>query len=128
MREHLAAKYGTTPEASHANRARLIALGAELGFTFAFADETRIRNTFNAHQLIHWAGRYRKPRAKQALFAAYFSRGKDVHDIDVLAAIAGDLGMDVVEARAVLTDQRYADAVREEEGRWTSRGIHECRP
>src|SRR3954468_22733586 len=39
LREHLAAKYGTTPEASRANRARLAGLGAELGFTFAFADD-----------------------------------------------------------------------------------------
>lgn len=56
LREHLAAKYGTTPEASRANRARLVELGAGLGFSFAFADDTRIRNTFRAHQLIHWAG------------------------------------------------------------------------
>ena len=125
LREHLAAKYGATPEASRADRARLIALGAELGFTFAFADDTRIRNTFNAHQLIHWAGRHGKAHAvKQALFAAYFSRGKDVHDIDVLTAVAGELGMDPLDARTVLTDQRYAAAVREEERQWTSRGIH----
>lgn len=125
LREHLAAKYGTTAAASRANRDRLRALGAELGFTFAFADDMRIRNTFNAHQLIHWAGRYGKAQAaEQALFAAYFSRGQDVHDIDVLAGIAGELGLDPTQARAVLTEQRYAAAVRDAERQWTSRGVH----
>ena len=124
LREHLAAKYGITAEASRANRGRLRALGAELGFTFAFADEMRIRNTFNAHQLIHWAGRHgRAHAAVQALFAAYFSQGRDVHDIDVLAGIAGELGFDPAKARTVLEEQRYAAAVRDEERQWTSRGI-----
>ncbi|MFL5333154.1 MAG: DsbA family oxidoreductase [Geminicoccaceae bacterium] len=125
LREHLATKYGTTPEASRASRARLEALGAELGFTFAFADDLRIRNTFRAHQLIHWAGLHgRAHAAKQALLAAYFSHGKDVRDLDVLAEIAGQLGLDAQEARAVLIEERFAAAVREEEARWTARGIH----
>ena len=125
LREHLAAKYGTTAEASRANRDRLRALGAELGFTFAFADDMRIRNTFNAHQLVHWAGLQGKAQAaEQALFAAYFSRGQDVHDIDVLAGIAGELGLDPTQARAVLTEQRYAAAVRDAERQWTSRDVH----
>lgn len=47
-----------------------------------------------------------------------------MHDLDVLAAVAGELGLDVGEARAVLADGRYAAAVREEEQRWTRRGIH----
>ena len=125
LREHLAAKYGTTPEASRTNRERLTALGAELGFAFAFTDDMRIRNTFNAHQLIHWAGRQGKAQAaEQALFAAYFSHGRDVHDIEVLAAIAGGLGLDAGEARAVLEGQLYAAAVRDAERQWTSRGVH----
>src|SRR5262245_22390084 len=79
----------------------------------------------SAHQLTHWAGRQGKAhQVKQALWAAYFSHGKDVHDIAVLADVADDLGLTPAEARAVLTDERYADAVREEERLWTSRGIH----
>ena len=123
--EHLAAKYGTTPEASRTNRARITALGAELGFTFAYADGMRIRNSFRAHQLIHWAGtQERAHAAKQALFAAYFSRGQDIHDLDVLAAVAREIGLDPEEARKVLADGRYADMVRKEEALWTGRGIH----
>ena len=100
-------------------------MGAELGFAFAYRDGARIRNTFRAHQLIHWAGTQgRADAAEQALFAAYFTRGEDVHDLDVLAAVAGGIGLDPDEARAVLAEGRFADAVRAEEAVWTGRGIH----
>jgi predicted DsbA family dithiol-disulfide isomerase len=124
LAEHLAAKYGTTPEASRASRARIAALGAELGFEFAYRDGARIRNTFRAHQLIQWAGtRGRGDAAEQALFAAYFTRGEDVHDLDALAAVADGIGLDPAEARAVLAEGRFADAVRAEEAAWAGRGI-----
>ncbi len=48
LREHLAAKYGTTPDGSRQARARLTALGAELDFTFDYADDMRMVNTFRA--------------------------------------------------------------------------------
>ncbi|MGD9508145.1 MAG: DsbA family oxidoreductase [Geminicoccaceae bacterium] len=124
LADHIARKYGTTPEASRANRARIAALGAELGFTFAYRDGSRIRNTFRAHQLIHWAGTVGSAHAaEQALFAAYFSRGEDVHDPAVLSAVAGEIGLDPDEARSVLAEGRFAEAVREEERLWTGRGI-----
>ncbi|WP_372806366.1 DsbA family oxidoreductase, partial [Loktanella salsilacus] len=37
--------------------------------------------------------------------------------------IAASIGLDATEARAVLDDQRYAEAVRAEEKFWTSQGI-----
>jgi predicted DsbA family dithiol-disulfide isomerase len=122
---YLARKYGTTSERSRADRARITGLGAELGFTFAFDDHSRIRNTFRAHQLIHWAGlQGRAHAAKQALFAAHFTRGEDIHDLAVLAAVAEAIGLDPAEARAVLEEGRYAEAVRAEEALWTGRGVH----
>lgn len=121
---YLSRKYGITPEQSRANRARIAGLGAELGFSFAFDDGSRIRNSFRAHQLIHWAGLAgRAHAAKQALFAAHFTRGQDIHDLDVLADVAAAIGLDPAEARAVLAEGRYAEAVREAETLWTGRGI-----
>ena len=122
---YLVRKYGTTPERSRADRARITGLGAELGFTFAFDDHSRIRNTFRAHQLIHWAGLHgRAHAAKQALFAAHFTRGEDIHDLAVLAAVAEAIGLDPAEARAVIEESRHAEAVRAEEALWTGRGVH----
>lgn len=124
LREHLAAKYGTTPEGSRQARARLTELGAELGFEFNYADDMRMYNTFRAHQLLHWAGTQGRQHAlKMALFAAFFSHRRDVNDVQVLAEVAASIGLSKASALAVLTDGRFAEAVREEEAFWTSRGI-----
>ena len=124
LREHLAAKYGTTPEGSRSARARLMAMGAELGFTFNYADDMKMYNTFLAHQLLHWAGTQgRQHVLKMALFEAFFTRRRNVSDVEVLAEVAASVGLDRASARSVLTDGSLADAVREEEVVWTSRGI-----
>ena len=124
LREHLAAKYGTTPEGSREARARLTQLGADLGFTFDYADDMRMYNTFRAHQLIDWAaGQGRVHEMKQALFAAFFTGREDVSDIHVLADVAASVGLDRAQALSVLESGALAGAVREKQRFWTSRGI-----
>ncbi|HUU74075.1 MAG TPA: DsbA family oxidoreductase [Burkholderiales bacterium] len=124
LQQHLAAKYGSTPEDSHKVRARLTAMGSELGFSFNYADDMRIVNTFRAHQLLHWAGAQgREHDLKMALFAACFTHQQNVNDPDVLADTAASVGLDRDEALAVLRDARFADAVRGAERVWTERGI-----
>jgi predicted DsbA family dithiol-disulfide isomerase len=125
LREHLAQKYGATLEQSQATRARLTALGESLGFTFNYSDDMRIVNTFRAHQLLHWAGEQGKQTAlKLELFAAFFNRGEDVSNVDVLAAAVGRANLPVAEAMAVLEDERYATEVRSEQQRWLDRDVH----
>ena len=124
LREHLAEKYGSTPEQSQENRARLTDLGASLDFRFAFFDEMRMVNTFDAHRLIHWAEMKGLGHAlKQALFAAYFSEQRDVSDAAVLVDVAEKAGLDATEARAVLDGQRYAAEVRQQENIWIQNNI-----
>lgn len=124
IREHIMRKYGSTAEQSEQARTRLSDLGEELDFTFAWSDESRIYNTFAAHQLIHWASEVGKAQdLKLALFDAYFTEGRDVSDTEVLIAVAGAIGLDTDDARAVLADQRFAETVREKETFWTSRGV-----
>ena len=53
LAEHLAQKYGSTPEQSQRTREAIRARGAELGFTFSMANRSRIYNTFDAHRLLH---------------------------------------------------------------------------
>lgn len=45
------------------------------------------------------------------LFAAYFTEGRHIGHIDQLVGLAEDVGLDPEEARAVLTDRRYLEAV-----------------
>lgn len=123
--EHLAEKYGTTPEQSAANRAMMTARGKELGFEFNFADGFRMYNTFNTHQLLHWAdGLGRKNDLKQALFTAHFTHGRNLSDDAVLAEVAGEIGLDSTEAADVLEDQRFATVVRQEQQFWRQQGIN----
>ncbi len=124
MREHLIEKYRTTPAQSDANRAQMTARGDELGFEFNFADGFRMHNTFNTHQLLHWAnGEDRKNDLKQALFTAHFTNGRDLSDDSVLVDIAAEIGLDRDKAVAVLEDQRFAADVRQEQQFWAQQGI-----
>ena len=124
LREHLAEKYGSTDVDSAEVRARLTALGAELGFDFRYSDDMRMRNTFRAHQLIHWAEEFGKDHdLKQALFMAYFTKSRDVNDASVLADIAGSVGLDQEDALSVIAEDRFAAEVRGLENFWISKGI-----
>ena len=122
--EHVAQKYGATPEQSAANRMAIRARAAEVGFTMAMNDQSRIYNTFDAHRLLHWAGIVGgQATLKRALFDAYFTLGRNPSDHDDLVAAAVAAGLDGAEAREVLTTGRYADDVRAEEWKWRSEGI-----
>ncbi|MBB1269192.1 DsbA family oxidoreductase [Shewanella sp. SR44-3] len=122
--EHLAQKYGSTPEQSQQNRQRLADLGKELHFEFNFQADSRIFNTFLAHQLLFWAGQSDKQTAlKLALFDVYFTQQQNPNDIEVLVSAAVKVGLDADGARTILTDGRFAAQVKEAEQLWISRGI-----
>ena len=124
LREHLAAKYGTTPEGSARARAKLSALGEQLGFEFDYFDEMRMFNTFKAHQLLHYAREQGKEsELKLRLFAAFFSERKQIDQLEVLVEEAAQVGLDPDEARALLQDERYAELVRAEQHGWMARGV-----
>jgi predicted DsbA family dithiol-disulfide isomerase len=123
--EHLARKYGSTPEQAAANRENIRARGAELGFTFRMDKRHRIYNTFDAHRLLHWAELEGKQHAlKQALFDAYFTEGEDPSSHALLVRVAGQVGLDATQAQAILESDTYADDVRERERFYTDNGIH----
>lgn len=124
VREHVAEKYGSTKEQSDASRVRMTQAGADVGFEFRFADDMRMHNTFNLHQLLHWAEQQgRKHDLKMALFAAHFTHGRNLSDDAVLADVAAEIGLQRNEALAVLVDQRFAANVREAEQVWVNQGI-----
>jgi predicted DsbA family dithiol-disulfide isomerase len=122
--EQIAEKYGSTAEQSAASRAMIRSRGAEVGFTFNMSDESRIYNTFDAHRLLHWAGTVGRQRElKHSLFTANFTDGANVSEHGVLVNAAVAAGLDEDQAREVLASGRYAEAVRDAERDWISRGI-----
>lgn len=130
--EHITQKYGITPDQAQANRENIRVRGAQLGFKFSMADEpgggrSRIYNTFDAHRLLHWAelqGEGRQKALKEALFKAYFTDGQSPGSHEVLARVAGEVGLDAERARNILASSEYADEVREREQFYLSQGIH----
>jgi predicted DsbA family dithiol-disulfide isomerase len=122
--EHLAHKYGSTPEQMAKNQEGIRQRGAAIGFEFNLDKRNRIYNTFDAHRLLHWAEQEGKQYAlKLALLKAYFGEGENVSSHDVLARIAGEAGLDAGKAREVLDSDQFAREVREQERFYQSQGI-----
>lgn len=122
--EHITQKYGITAEQSAQNRANLVAIGTGLGIDFQFSPDSRMVNSFAAHQLLHWAqGQNLQHPLKLALFEAHFTQGRDVSDHAVLVEIAESVGLDRAAAAEVLASGSQAEKVRELQGVWTSQGI-----
>lgn len=123
-REHVAEKYGSTPEQSEQSRQHMKALADDLGFDFEWTKDSRMHNTFNTHQLLHWADMLgRKHDLKMALFTAHFTDQRNLSDNAVLAEVAAEIGLDRDQAAAVLDDQRFANDVRSAEQFWQQQGI-----
>jgi predicted DsbA family dithiol-disulfide isomerase len=113
--EHLARKYGTTREQAQAMHEQMTGIGAGEGLDLRF-DIARSGNTFDAHRLTHLAAAHGLQRAmKERLFRAYLSEGQVIGDPAVLERLALEVGLPEGELRDVLTGDRYANEVREDE-------------
>ncbi|WP_299283324.1 DsbA family oxidoreductase [uncultured Tateyamaria sp.] len=124
LTEHIAEKYGASPAQSAQNRAHLQALGKDLGITFAFSEDSRIVNSFAAHQMLDFALAHGLQHPlKLALFDAHFAQGRDVSDTDVLLDVGETVGLDRTAAAEMLASGALVDSVREKQAFWTSRGI-----
>jgi len=125
--EHLAQKYGATPDQSKANRDRIGELGASLGFEFGRHDNRRIYNTFKAHKLLRRVadekGWREQTALKLALFAAYFQDNRDVSNDEVLIDVAVSTGCNRQAVAEWLADEALSDEVRVELGHWRDNNI-----
>jgi predicted DsbA family dithiol-disulfide isomerase len=125
--EHIAQKYGSTPEQQAQNRANIAQRGAAVGFQFRKEGRGRVWNTFDAHRLLYWAGEQgaqQQRDLKMALLTAYHGEARNVADPAVLADVAASVGLDREAAADVLASGRYADEVRAQEQHFQGLGIH----
>ena len=130
---HVMRKYGISAEQSRANTGRLAGVAADLGFTFNRGPDFRMRNSFDAHRLLTWAGALGEAEQKGptgvqtalklALFAARFTDNRDVSDHAVLADIAASVGLDPTRAAAILASEEFGEMVRTEEAYWADQNI-----
>lgn len=125
INDHLAQKYGSTPEQMAQTREAIRQRGAALGFEFGKRD--RIYNTFDAHRLLHWAGEEGPSGAqkalKMALFSAYFTEGLNPASHDVLLSLVDQVGLDTARAREILHSDAFATEVRNQQAFYSQHGI-----
>lgn len=115
--DYIVRKFGSL-EAVRGAHERLEAYGRAEGIDYRFDLIGRSADTTNAHRLINWAhAEGQEDAVVERLFAAYFSEGKDIGDTSVLAAVAGDAGLDPgsIEARLATDEDRSAVAAEIEE-------------
>jgi predicted DsbA family dithiol-disulfide isomerase len=112
--EHLGSVYGGGPAAGRQMVERTEAVAAEEGLLFRLGEAKRV-STVDAHRLLHLAldsgGPALQGVLEEELFAAYFLRAENVADHDLLRRTAEKAGLPTDAVDAVLSGDRYADAV-----------------
>ena len=101
--EFVERKFGGAERARSAFE-RVTAVGAAEGIEFDYERVAGAPNTRDAHRLVLFAVREgREWELADALFAAYFARGRDLGDHEQLAEVAASVGLSRAEALAYLT-------------------------
>lgn len=110
-RTHLMSKYGWSDAQTDGFEANMERTAATEGLDFHLAGSVT-GNTFDAHRIMH-LGRDRgmQEAVVERLYRAYFTDQRSIFDHDSLTALAAEAGLDAGEARRVLQDTTYGDAV-----------------
>ncbi len=103
----------------------LVAEGREEGIDFHFERVTRVPNTTAAHQLMYLAeveGRDQTALA-EILFAAFFERGLDIGDPEVLVRLAHEHGLTRDQVLASLANDKTREFVQSREAQVRGSGL-----
>jgi predicted DsbA family dithiol-disulfide isomerase len=76
-----------------------------------YLDRSFISNSRTSQELAKWAEVSGNGAIHDALFRAYFARGEDIGNTDVLVAVAESVGLDPAEARRVLAERTLSEEV-----------------
>jgi len=92
---------------------KLQGMGQDAGIQFRFDLIDRVPNTLDAHRLVRFASLHGlQDGMVQQLYSGYFERGLDVGRRDVLARLAGEVGLSVGDAYNYLRSNQGVDTVR----------------
>ena len=98
--------------------------GIALSLGLPWGDRTRTYNTRRAQELGAWAEeRGRGAEFRRGVFLAYFAEGRNIARTGELTRLAGEAGLDPVEAGRVLREGRSGPVVDEAWGRARRLGV-----
>ena len=110
--QYLADVKGWTLDYAQQMNANITQMAAEVGLTYDF-DRAIVANSFNAHRFSHFAKQHvLGDAAEEQLFKAYFTLGKNTDDIETLADLGQEIGLNRDEVIAMLNTTQYADDVK----------------
>jgi predicted DsbA family dithiol-disulfide isomerase len=108
---------------SHARRG-LEKTGRELGIAFSFEPLGLLPDTREAHRLVRLASRIgRQGDVIDAVFSAYFERGRDIARREVLVQLAEECHLDTEVQTAFADESSGRDAIASDEKRMRDLGI-----
>ncbi|MGV9860153.1 DsbA family oxidoreductase [Gordonia sp. NPDC003425] len=109
--DFLAGHKGIAPAQVQQMLDQVTAIAADSGLDYRF-DVLQHTKTLKAHELLHHAkAEGRQLDMAERLFRAYFTEGRHLGQVDELADLAADIGLDRDATLAALESGVYADAV-----------------
>ena len=107
-------KGGSTADGKQMNDA-MAAMAKEVGLEYNF-DLAIINNTLKAHELLHLAKKVGKQNEmKERLFAAYYTEGKNIGDINTLVQLGQQVGLNSTDIKEALENSIYTAEVRQDQ-------------
>ena len=114
IHQFLAAHKGMPIEQAKGLNDHVTNLAQNVGLVYDF-DKTIPANSFKAHQFSHLALQFGlQLEAEEALFQAYFTDGKNIDDIETLAALGTSIGINQNETRKALETNQFAAEVHKD--------------
>ena len=109
--EHLAEKYGASPDQVKEMQANVCAIADGEGLCYNL-DDTLSGNTFDAHRLLLWAATIGKQdELLEAMYSSYFEKSRPLFSHADLVSVAVSVGIDADAADDVLRSLAFADEV-----------------
>jgi predicted DsbA family dithiol-disulfide isomerase len=117
-------KFGSW-EYSQALDAKTVQATQADGINFRYDLMTVTPNTLKAHRLTWFAGKQGKAiEMAERILAAYFTEGQDIGDVETLATLAAEIGIDAAKAKALLESEAGIQEVKALEQQAIAQGIH----
>ncbi len=115
INEIIAKKYGISVEQAKASNNQIAAEAKAIGLNYNF-DDLIPTNSFDAHRLAQYAKTEGKMnKLSERILKAYFVDSLNISDHKVLAALAGEVGINSHKALSILESEQYGEEVRKDE-------------